>query len=113
MKQLNKRTEKKKTKQKMSKVCDEALPFNVMYYHALIKEIVKEFTKQSKEVGQAFQINIFYSETQAVFIFTKKFATNGVLEARHVFPLRSESLMDRQLTSLFTTFYRTKNFNGQ
>ena len=47
----------------MNKVCDEALPFNVMYYHALIKEIVKEFTKQSKEVGQAFQINIFYSET--------------------------------------------------
>ena len=97
----------------MSKVCDGALPFNVMYYHALIKEIVKEFTKQSKEVGQAFQINIFYSETQAVFIFTKKFATNGVLEARHVFPLRSESLMDSQLTSLFTTSYRTKNFNGQ
>ena len=77
-----------------------------MYYHALVKEIVKEFTKQSKEVGEAFQINIFYSETQAVFIFTKKFATNGVLEARHVFPLRSESLMDRQLTSLFTTFYK-------
>ena len=97
----------------MSKVCDETLPFNVMYYHALIEEIVKEFTKQSKEVGQAFQINIFYSETQAVFIFTKKFAINGVLEARHVFPLKSESLMDRQLTSLFTTFYRTKNFNGQ
>ena len=96
----------------MNKVCDELLPFNVMYYHALVKEIVKEFTKQSKEVGEAFQINIFYSETQAVFIFTKKFATNGVLEARHVFPLRSESLMDRQLTSLFTTFYRTKNFNG-
>ena len=50
----------------MSKVCDGALPFNVMYYHALIKEIVKEFTKQSKEVGQAFKINIFYSETQTV-----------------------------------------------
>ena len=97
----------------MNKVCDEPLPFNVMYYHALVKEIVKEFTEQSKEVGEAFQINIFYSETQAVFIFTKKFATNGVLEARHVFPLGSESLMDRQLTSLFTTFYRTKNFNGQ
>ena len=97
----------------MSKVCDGALPFNVMYYHALIEEIVKEFTKQSKEVGQAFQINIFYSETQTVFIFTKKFAINGVLEACHVFPLRSESLIDRQLTSLFTTFYRTKNFNGQ
>ena len=97
----------------MNKVCDEPRHFNVMYYHALVKEIVKEFTKQFKEVGEAFQINIFYSETQAVFIFTKKFATNGVLEARHVFPLRSESLMDRQLTSLFTTFYRTKNFNGQ
>ena len=35
----------------MSKVCDGALPFNVIYYHALIEEIVKEFTKQSKEVG--------------------------------------------------------------
>ena len=75
-----------------------------MYYHALVKEIVKEFTKQSKEVGEAFQINIFYSETQAVFIFTKKFATDGVLEARHVFPLGSESLMDRQLTSLLPHF---------
>ena len=96
----------------MSKVCDGALPFNVMYYHTLIEEIVKEFTKQSKQVGQTFQINIFYSETQTVFIFTKKFAINGVLEARHVFPLKSESLMDRQLTSLFTTFYRTKNFDG-
>ena len=52
----------------MNKVYDEALPFNVMYYHALVKEVVKEFTKQSKEVGEAFQINIFYSETQAVFI---------------------------------------------
>ena len=44
----------------MSKLCDGTLPFNVMYYHVLIEEIVKEFTKQSKEVGQAFQINIFY-----------------------------------------------------
>ena len=61
----------------MSKVCDETQPFNVMYYHALIEEIVKQFTKQSKEVGQAFQINIFYSETQTVFIFTKKFVING------------------------------------
>ena len=96
----------------MSKVCNGAVPFNVMYYHALIIEIAKEFTKQSKQVGKAFQINIFYSETQTVFIFTKKFVINGVLEACHVFPLRSESLMDRQLTSLFTTFYRTKNFDG-
>ena len=59
-----------------------------MYYHALVKEIVKEFTKQSKEVGEAFQINIFYSETQAVFIFTKKFATNGVLEALPCIPIK-------------------------
>ena len=47
----------------MSKVCNGAVPFNVMYYHALIIEIAKEFTKQSKQVGKAFQINIFYSET--------------------------------------------------
>ena len=96
----------------MSKICNGAVPFNVMYYHALIIEITKEFTKQSKQVGKTFQINVFYSETQTVFIFTKKFVIKGVLEAHHVFPLRSESLMDRQLTLLFTTFYRTKTFDG-
>ena len=69
---------REKIEKKMSKVCNEAVPFNVMYYHALIKEIVKEFTKQSKQVGQAFQINIFYSEHQTVFILTKKFAINGI-----------------------------------
>ena len=96
----------------MSKVCNGAVPFNVMYYHALIIEIAKEFTKQSKQVGKTFQINIFYSETQTVFIFTKKLKINGVLEACYVFPLRSESLMDEQLALLFATFYRTKKFDG-
>ena len=103
---------REKTKKKMSKVCDGAVPFNVMYYHVLLIELAKELMKQSKQVGKALQINIFYSDTQTVFIFTKKLKINGVLEVCYVFPLRSEPLMDGQLALLFTTFYRTKNFDG-
>ena len=30
----------------------ESVTFQVMYYNALIKELIKEFTKQSEQVGK-------------------------------------------------------------
>ena len=80
-----------------------------MYYNELVKELVKVFTKESEKIGKAVQINIIHSSTRTDFIFTKKITVNGKIEARHVFPLNSETIMDKQLVALFKTFNRIKN----
>ena len=89
----------------------ETITFQVMYYNALIRELIKEFTRQSEQLGRAVQINIIYSEMSTTFVFSKKLKVNGTLEARHVFPLNTATLMDKQLGYLFKTFNRIKNFN--
>ena len=80
-----------------------------MYYDELVKELVKTFTKESEQIEKAVQINIIYSSTRTDFIFTRKITVNGKIEARHVFPLNSETIMDKQLVALFKTFYRVKD----
>ena len=89
----------------------ESVTFQVMYYSALIKELIKEFTKQSEQVGKVMQINIVYSEMSTTFVFSRKLKVNGTLEARHVFPLNMPTLMDKQLGYLFKTFRTIRNFN--
>ena len=80
-----------------------------MYYDELVKELIKTFTKESEQIGKAVQITIIYSSTRTDFIFTKKITVNKKIEARHVFPLNSETIMDKQLVALFKTFYGVKN----
>ena len=83
-----------------------------MYYNALIRELIKEFTKQTKHLRKVVQIHIMYSEMSTTFVFTRRLKINGTLEARHVFPLIMPDLMDEQLGYLFKTFNRIKNFNA-
>ena len=83
-----------------------------MYYNALIRELIKEFTKQTKHLRKVVQINIMYSEMSTTFMFTTRLKISGTLEARHVFPLNMPDLMDEQLGYLFKTFNRIKNFNA-
>ena len=81
-----------------------------MYYNELIKQLVHTFTEESEQLKGFVQINIIYTPTQSDFIFTKKITPQVRLEARQTFPLNSETTMDRQLTSLFKTFNRVKNY---
>ena len=90
----------------------ESTTFQIMYYNALIRELIKEFTKQTKHLGKVVQINIMYSEMSTTFVFIRRLKINGTLEARHVFPLNTPDLMDEQLGYLFKTFNRIKNFNA-
>ena len=90
----------------------ESTTFQIMYYNALIRELIKEFTKQIKHLGKVVQINIMYLEMSTTFVFTRRLKINGTLEARHVFPLNRPDLMDEQLGYLFKTFNRIKNFNA-
>ena len=90
----------------------ESTPFQIMYYNTLIRELIKEFTKQIKHLGKVVQINIMYSEMSTTFVFTRRLKINGTLEARHVFPLNTPNQMDEQLGYLFKTFDRIKNFNA-
>ena len=90
----------------------ESTTFQIMYYNALIRELIKEFTKQIKHLRKVVQINIMYSEMSTTFVFTGRLKINGTLEARHVFPLNMPDLMDEQLGYLFKTFNRIKNFNA-
>ena len=90
----------------------ESTTFQIMYYNALIRELIKEFTKQIKHLGKVVQVNIIYSEMNTTFVFTRRLKINGTLEARHVFPLNMPDLMDEQLGYLFKTFNRIKNFNA-
>ena len=90
----------------------ESTTFQIMYYNALIRELIKEFTKQTKHLGKVVQINIMHSEMSTTFVFTRRLKINGTLEARHVFPLNMSDLMDEQLGYLFKTFNRIKNFNA-
>ena len=90
----------------------ESTTFQIMYYNALIRELIKEFTKQIKHLRKVVQINIMYSEMSTSFVFTRRLRINGTLEARHVFPLNTPDLMDEQLGYLFKTFNRIKNFNA-
>ena len=93
----------------MNKTFSEPLTFRAMYYNALVEELIKVFTKESEQIGNAVQITIIYSSTKTDFIFAKKITVSGKVEARHVFPLNSETLMDKQLVPLFKAFYRIKN----
>ena len=90
----------------------EGTIFQITYYNALIRELIKEFTKQIKHLGKVVQINIMYSEMSTTFVFIRRLKINGTLEARHVFPLNTPDLMDEQLEYLFKTFNRIKNFNA-
>ena len=90
----------------------ESTTFQIMYYNALIRELIKEFTKQIKHLGKVVQINIMYSEMSTIFVLTRRLKINGTLEARHVFPLNTPDLMDEQLGYLFKAFSRIKNFNA-
>ena len=90
----------------------ESTTFQIMYYNALIRELIKEFTKQIKHLGKVVQIKIMYSEMSTTFVFTRRLKINGTLEARHVFPLNTSDLMDEKLRYLFKTFNRIKNFNA-
>ena len=83
-----------------------------MYYNSLIRELIKEFTKQTKHLGKVVQTNIMDSEMSTTFVFIRRLKINGTLEARHVFPLNTPDLMDEQLGYLFKTFNRIKNFNA-
>ena len=91
----------------------ESITFQIIYYNALIREVIKEFTKQTKHLGKVVQINIMYSEMSTTFVFTRQLKMSGTLEARHVFPLNTPDLMDEQLGYLFKTFNRIKNFNAE
>ena len=51
-----------------------------MYYNALIRELIKEFTKQTKHLRKVVQINIMYSEMNTTFVFMKRLKINGTLE---------------------------------
>ena len=90
----------------------ESTTFQIMYYNALIRELIKEFTKQIKHLGKVVQINIMYSEMSTTFVFIRRLKINGTLEVQHVFPLNTPDLMDEQLEYLFKTFNRIKNFNA-
>ena len=90
----------------------ESTTFQIMYYNALIRELIKEFTKQTKHLRKVVQINIMYSEMSTTFVFIRRLKINGTLEAQHVFPLNTPDLMDEQLGYLFKTFNRIKNFNA-
>ena len=59
----------------------ESTTFQIMYYNALIRELIKEFTKQIKHLGKVVQINIMYSEMSTTFVFTRRLKINGTLEA--------------------------------
>ena len=59
----------------------ESTTFQVMYYNALIRELIKEFTKQVKHLGKMVQINIIYSEMNTTFVFTRRLKISGTLEA--------------------------------
>ena len=89
----------------------ESTTFQIMYYNALIRELIKESTKQIKHLGKVVQINM-YSEMSTTFVFIRRLKINGTLEAQHVFPLNTPNLMDEQLEYLFKTFNRIKNFNA-
>ena len=58
----------------------ESTTFQIMYYNALIRELIKEFTKQTKHLGKVVQINIMYSEMSTTFVFTRRLKINGTLE---------------------------------
>ena len=49
----------------------ESTTFQIMYYNALIRELIKEFTKETKHLGKIVQINIMYSEMSTTFVFTR------------------------------------------
>ena len=108
----------KRLKKKMNRASNEnttrqeSTTFQIMYYNALIRELIKEFTKQIKHLRKVVQINIMYSEMSTTFVFTRRLKINGTLEAQHVFPLNTPDLMDEQLGYLFKTFNRIKNFNA-
>ena len=70
----------------------ESTTFQIMYYNALIKELIKEFTKQTKHLGKVVQINIMYSEMSTTFVFIRRLKINGTLEVRHMFPLNTPDL---------------------
>ena len=89
----------------------ESTTFQMMYYNALIRELIKEFTRQTEQLGKVVQVNIMYSEMSTTFVFTRRLKINGTLEARHVFPLNTPNLMDEQLRYLVKTFNRIKNLN--
>ena len=59
----------------------ESTTFQIMYYNALIRELIKEFTKQTKHLGKIVQINIMYSEMNTTFMFTRQLKISGTLEA--------------------------------
>ena len=59
----------------------ESTTFQIMYYNALIRELIKEFTKQIKHLGKVVQVNIIYSEMNTTFVFTRRLKINGTLEA--------------------------------
>ena len=60
----------------------ESTTFQIMYYNALIRELIKEFTKQIKHLGnKCLQINIMYSEMSTTFVFIRRLKINGTLEA--------------------------------
>ena len=113
----NSRERLKRLKKKMNRAFSEnttgqeSITFQVMYYNALIRELIKEFTRKSEQLGKAVQINIIYSEMSTTFVFSKKLKVNETLEALHVFSLNTGTLMDKQLGYLFKTFNRIKNFN--
>ena len=58
----------------------ESTTFQIMYYNALIRELIKEFTKQIKHLGKVVQINIMYSEMSTI-VFIRRLEINGTLEA--------------------------------
>ena len=59
----------------------ESITFQIMYYNALIRELITKFTKQVKHLGKMVQINIIYSEMSTTFVFTRRLKINGTLEA--------------------------------
>ena len=83
----NSRERLKRLKGKMNRASNEnttgqeSTTFQIMYYNALIRELIKEFTKQIKHLGRVVQINIIYSEMSTTFVFIRRLKINGTLEA--------------------------------
>ena len=61
-------------------IVQESTTFQIMYYNALIRELIKEFTRQIEHLGKVVQINIMYSEMSTTFVFTRRLKINGTLE---------------------------------
>ena len=68
IKQLKKKAEKTKEEDENT-TGQESTTFQIMYYNALIRELIKEFTKQIKHLRKVVQINIMYSEMSTTFVF--------------------------------------------